>query len=250
VVNVARGRPPRVYSAPGVPRFVAYYRVSNDKQGLSGLGLEAQRAAVARHVAAAQGVVVAEYEEIESGKRNDRPEIAAAIAACRVRRACLIIAKLDRLARNVFFISSLMESGVDFVACDNPHATKLTIQILAAVAEHEREMISQRTRAALAAAKARGVKLGNPHLTPGDTKAARRARTAIADDFAADVMPYIERARRAGCTSLGELAGALEACGVATPGGGRTWTRTGVQRILEREARKRLHDAALHNAAA
>ena len=101
-------------------------------------------------------MIVAEFQEIESGKKNDRPQIAAALAACRLHHATLVIAKLDRLARNVHFISSLMESGVDFVACDNPHATRLTIHILAAVAEHEREMISQRTIAALAAAKARG----------------------------------------------------------------------------------------------
>ena len=143
----------RVFSAPGVPRFVAYFRVSTDKQGVSGLGLEAQREAVSRHVAIAQGVIVAEFQEIESGKRNDRPQIAAALAACRLRHATLVIAKLDRLARNVFFISSLQESGVDFVACDNPHATKLTIQVLAAVAEHEREAIAERTKAALAAVK-------------------------------------------------------------------------------------------------
>jgi DNA invertase Pin-like site-specific DNA recombinase len=165
----------RPHSAPGVPRFVfpPYYRVSTTQQGASGLGLDAQREAVARHVAGAQGTIVAEFQEIESGKRNDRPQIAAALAACRWRRATLVIAKLDRLARNVHFISSLMESGVDFVACDNPHATRLTIHILAAVAEHEREMISQRTIAALAAAKARGVKLGNPDLKPGDRWAAR-----------------------------------------------------------------------------
>src|SRR3984893_11449400 len=132
----------RRHSAPGVPRFVSYYRVSTDKQGASGLGLAAQREAVARHVVGAQGAIVAEFQEIESGKRNDRPQIAAALAACRLRRATLVIAKLDRLARNRAFISSLMESGVDFVACDNPHATRLTIHIRAAVAEHEREMIS------------------------------------------------------------------------------------------------------------
>src|SRR6516162_8512643 len=154
----------RVFTPPGVPRFVAYFRVSTDKQGVSGLGLEAQREAVSRHVAIAQGVIVAEFQEIESGKRNDRPQIAAALAACRLRRATLVIAKLDRLARNVFFISSLQESGVDFVACDNPHATRLTIQVLAAVAEHEREAIAERTKAALAAVKARGVKLGGPKL--------------------------------------------------------------------------------------
>src|SRR6516162_526697 len=188
---------PRAYSAPGVPRFISYY--PTERQGASGLGLEAQREAVSRHIAGARGVIVAEFQEVESGKKNDRPQIAAALAACRLRRATLIIAKLDRLARNVFFISSLMESGVDFVACDNPHATRLTIHILAAVAEHEREMIPQRTIAALAAAKARGVKLGNPHLTPSDTRRAPRARTAIADGHAADVVPYIAAARKAGC---------------------------------------------------
>src|SRR6267378_4021915 len=171
----------RLRSAPGV-RFVSYYRVSTAQQGASGLGLDAQREAVARHVAGAAGVIVAEFQEIESGKRNDRPQIAAALAACRLRRAALVIAKLDRLARNVHFISNLMESGVDFVACDNPHATRLAIHILAAVAEHEREMISQRTIAALAAAKARGVKLGNPHLTPGDTRRARLARKARSEE--------------------------------------------------------------------
>ena len=215
----------RPFSAPGVPR------VSTAQQGASGLGLEAQREGVSRHVAGARGALVGEFTEIESGKKNDRPQIAAALADCRLRRACLVIAKLDRLARNVAFISNLMESAVDFVACDNPHATRLTIHILAAVAEHEREMISQRTIAALAAAKARGVKLGNPHLTPGDTRRARGARTAIADGHAADVMPYIAAARKAGCASLGELALALTARGIPTPAGKRDWWRGQVARV-------------------
>ena len=151
----------------------------------------------------AQGAIVAEFTEIESGKRNDRPQIAAALAACRLRRAALVIAKLDRLARNVFFISSLMESGVDFVARDNPHATRLTIHILAAVAEHEREMISARTKSALSAAKARGVKLGNPKLTPGDTRRARRARTMAARDGAVGSMIAIWRNSRKRKTARG-----------------------------------------------
>jgi DNA invertase Pin-like site-specific DNA recombinase len=215
----------------------SYYRVSTAQQGASGLGLEAQREAVSRHVAGAQGVIVSEFQEVESGKKNDRPQIAAALAACRLRRATLIIAKLDRLARNVYFISSLMESGVDFVACDNPHATRLTIHILAAVAEHEREMISARTIAALAAAKARGVRLGNPNLRAGSriaARTARQARTDLSNAHAADVLPYIERARKAGCASLGELARALSACGIRTPAGGIEWHAAQVRRVLSR----------------
>ena len=230
---------PGARGAPGQPRFVSYYRVSTAQQGASGLGLEAQREAVVRHVHSAGGIVVAEFQEVESGKKNDRPQIAAALAGCRVHRATLIIAKLDRLARNVHFISSLMESGVDFVACDNPHATRLTIHILAAVAEHEREMISARTVAALAAAKARGVRLGNPNLKPGSRSAARtarQARTDLSNAHAADVLPYIERARKAGCISLGELARALSACGIRTPAGGIEWRAAQVRRVLSRTA--------------
>src|SRR5262245_46589441 len=166
-------------------KYVAYYRVSTVRQGQSGLGLEAQQAAVAAFCEPIES-----FTEVESGKRSDnRPQLALAITACRRLKATLIVAKLDRLARNVAFVSTLMESGVDFVAADNPHATRLTVHILAAVAEHEREMISQRTKAALAAAKARGVRLGNPRLSPGDTRRARRARTAIAGRHAADVLP-------------------------------------------------------------
>jgi DNA invertase Pin-like site-specific DNA recombinase len=231
----------RVRGAPGQPRFVSYYRVSTAQQGASGLGLEAQREAVSRHVAGAGGVIVADFTEIESGKKSDRPQIAAALAACRLRHATLVIAKLDRLARNVHFVSSLMESGVDFVACDNPHATRLIIHILVAVAENEREMISARTIAALAAAKARGVRLGNPNLKPGDrwaSRVARQARSDLSNAHAADVLPYIERARKAGCTSLGELARALSACGIRTPAGGTEWRAVQVSRILRRNCPK------------
>jgi DNA invertase Pin-like site-specific DNA recombinase len=143
--------------------FVAHYRVSTDRQRASGLGLEAQRESVARHIGLGQ--IIAEYTETESGKQHtNRPQLAAALDACRKHRAVLVIAKLDRLGRNVAFISALMESSVEFVCCDNPHATRLLLHMLAAFAEHEREMISKRTKAALAAAKARGVRLGNPRL--------------------------------------------------------------------------------------
>ena len=140
--------------------FIAYYRVSTDRQGKSGLGLEAQRAAVGRYLAGIGGILLAEHTEVETGRRNDRPELQKALAACRKHKARLVIAKLDRLSRNVAFIATMMDAGVEFVACDNPHATRLTLHILAAVAEHEREMISARTKAALQAAKARGVRLG------------------------------------------------------------------------------------------
>ena len=150
-----------------MPAYVAYYRVSTDRQGASGLGLDAQRATVARHLNG-QGQFIAEYTEIESGRRHtNRPQLLAALEECRKRRAVLLIARLDRLARNVAFIANLMESGADFVAVDMPQATRLTIHILAAVAEHEREMISKRTKAALAEAKRRGTRLGNPRIEEG-----------------------------------------------------------------------------------
>ncbi len=142
--------------------FVSYMRVSTDKQGITGLGMDAQREAVRRYVDG-RGQIIAEFIEVESGKKQtNRPQLLAAIAECRKRRAVLLIARLHRLARNVAFIANLMNSDVEFVAVDMPQANRLTIHILAAVAEHEREMISQRTKAALAAAKARGVKMGNP----------------------------------------------------------------------------------------
>src|SRR4051795_2710509 len=133
-------------------KFVAYYRVSTQKQGASGLGLDAQRKAVADYLNGGRWSLVAEFTEIESGKRNDRPELAKALATCKRQKAKLVIAKLDRLSRNLAFIATLMDSGVEFIAVDNPHANKLTIHILAAVAQHEREMIAQRTREALQAA--------------------------------------------------------------------------------------------------
>ena len=143
-------------------RFVSYYRVSTDKQGKSGLGLDAQRRAVQQYLNGGTWSLIGEFTEIESGKRNERPELAKALAACKRQKAKLVIAKLDRLSRNLAFIATLMDSGVEFIAVDNPHANKLTIHILAAVAQHEREMIAQRTKDALQAAKARGVVLGNP----------------------------------------------------------------------------------------
>ena len=159
-------------------RFVAYYRVSTDEQGKSGLSLDAQRRAVVDCLDGGKWDLVDEFTEIESGKRADRPELKKAIAACKKHRAKLIIAKLDRLSRNVAFIATLMERKVDFLCCDNPTATKFTIHILAAVAEFERDAISKRTKDALAAAKAKGKVLGNYERI---AKAKREATAARAE---------------------------------------------------------------------
>lgn len=201
--------------------FIAYYRVSTARQGQSGLGLDAQRAAVAAFVAS-RSQLVAELTEVESGRKNDRPQLAAALDLCRRKRAVLVIAKLDRLARNVAFISNLMESGVEFVACDMPQANRLTLHILAAVAEHECEMISQRTRAALAVAKARGVRLGNPSpdLAKASAAASDRARA-----FRGKVAPLVCQLAADGELSLRAIAGELNARGVCTLNGRRRLPR-------------------------
>jgi DNA invertase Pin-like site-specific DNA recombinase len=138
----------QIVAAPGTGSYVAYYRVSTQRQGRSGLGLEAQQDAVRNHLNGGDWRIVGEFTEVESGKRKDRPKLAAALAACRVHGAKLVIAKLDRLARNVAFVSALMEAGVEFEAVDFPQANRLTIHILAAVAEHEAKVISERTKAA------------------------------------------------------------------------------------------------------
>jgi DNA invertase Pin-like site-specific DNA recombinase len=211
-------------------KFVAYFRVSTDKQGKSGLGLEAQRKAVLDYLNAGRWSVVEEFIEVESGKHNERPQLTAALAACKRHKAKLVIAKLDRLSRNLAFIAALMESGIEFVAVDMPFANKLTIHILAAVAEHEREMISQRTKAALAAAKARGTRLGNPQLA----KVAKRGVATVkanARRFAANVRPIIDEIIAAGATSHNAIAAKLNERNVRTARGG-AWTHVQVGAIL------------------
>jgi DNA invertase Pin-like site-specific DNA recombinase len=238
-------------TTPAGPRFVAYYRVSTDKQGRSGLGLDAQREAVARQAVAAGGPVVAAFEEVESGRRGDRPQLAAALAECRARRATLLIAKLDRLARDAHFLLGLEKAGVEFVAADMPHANRLTVGIMALVAEEEARMTSARTKAALAAAKARGVKLGNPRLRPGDSETAAGARAAwslAAGRRGEEIMPYLYAARRAGATTLQQLADALTARGVRTPRGGVHWRPWQVRRLLNRCCSSTIPSAASKSA--
>ena len=213
-------------------KFIAYYRVSTDRQGQSGLGLEAQQKAVLDYLNGGSWTLAGEYTEVESGKHADRPQLAAALAACKKQKAKLVIAKLDRLSRNLAFIATLMDSGVEFVAADNPHANKLTIHILAAVAQHEREAISQRTREALAAAKARGVQLGNPRLAEV-RDVANAARQEAADAFAANVRPIIREIQESGISSLRGVAKALIARGIKTARGGE-WSAVQVTDILNR----------------
>lgn len=205
--------------------LVAYYRVSTERQGQSGLGLDAQRAAVSPYAAGRD--LLGEFVEIESGRKDNRPQLAAALALCRQKRAVLVIAKLDRLARSVAFISNLMDSGVEFVAVDMPQANRLTLHILAAVAEHEREMISQRTRAALAAAKARGIRLGNPR---SDTTRMRAAVAERVASFRTGVLPTIQALQAEG-RSLRGIAAELNARGIKAPRGG-IWHPAGLRPYL------------------
>lgn len=220
-------------------KFISYLRVSTARQGASGLGLEAQREAVSRYLNGGDWTLVQEIVEVESGKRNDRPQIAEALRLCRLHKATLVIAKLDRLARNVHFISSLMESGVDFIACDFPEANRLTVHILAAVAEHEAAMISTRTKSALAAAKIRGARLGgqrgpSERMKSIAFKGARLsavARQSSASERRSDLLPVIESLRGGGETSLRSIAGKLNDAGFTAPRGG-LWTAVQVRRIV------------------
>lgn len=216
---------------------IAYYRVSTDRQGRSGLGLEAQRASVLECVRARGWTLAAEFTEVESGKRNDRPALMQALNQCKLHRATLVIAKLDRLSRDAHFLLGLEKAGVDFLAVDMPNANRLTVGIMALVAEEERRMISQRTKAALAAAKARGVKLGNYCKNPVVSDAARarsaELRRRAANDLAHLVRPVIDELRTAGIGSLRALADALNERGIRTHNGA-PWYASGVKRVLDR----------------
>lgn len=227
--------------------LIAYYRVSTKGQGASGLGLEAQKAAVEAYARSVGGEIIAEYEEVESGKLADRPILAKALKHAGRARCKLVIAKLDRLARNVAFLSALMESSVEFVACDQPAASRLTIHILAAVAEDEALRISQRTKAALGAAKARGVALGSARPGHWDGREAARERGAKlgakrsgrasmrrALEKIDDLLPEIQR-RRQGGESFATIAEALNQAGQRTSANG-DWSSMAVLRVIKREA--------------
>lgn len=223
-------------------KWIAYFRVSTSKQGKSGLGLEAQQAAVTSFLNGGDWQLVKSFTEVERGKRSDRPQLQAALDACRLFGAKLIIAKLDRLSRDAHFLLGLEKAGVDFVAADMPNANRLTVGIMALVADEEQRMISARTKAALQAAKARGVKLGGHRAYADGTPvtltldAIAKGRETIAkraDTKAADIAPAIRELQAAGVTSLIGIATALNDQGIPTPRGGR-WQAVQVSRVLER----------------
>jgi DNA invertase Pin-like site-specific DNA recombinase len=212
-------------------RYVAYYRVSTERQGRSGLGLEAQKQAVQDFLHTTDGEVTREFTEVQSGKDDARPQLAEALKLCRLTRTTLLIAKLDRLSRNVAFLATLQESGIRFVCADNPQATELVVHVLAAVAQAERKAISERTRAALAAAKRRGVRLGNPRLVPGTRATARIATAAaqrVAKQRAEELRDVVSDARVKGHHSLRQIAAYLNQLGITSARGGQ-WRASSVR---------------------
>jgi DNA invertase Pin-like site-specific DNA recombinase len=222
-------------------KFIAYYRVSTARQGKSGLGLEAQKASVEQYLNGGRWQFIAELVEIESGKRSDRPKLAEALRLCRLHKATLLVAKLDRLARNVHFISSLMASGVKFRAVDMPEINEMVVHILASVAESEAKAISARTKAALAAAKARGQVLGGLRWNLSSVgrqgrKAALQVRQANAASYREDVLPIVADIQASGATSLRQIAAELNERGIPTRRGS-AWSAVQVSRV-------RLTDAA------
>lgn len=222
-------------------KFVAYYRVSTDRQGRSGLGLDAQRAAVKAYLDGGRWTLLREFTEVESGKRDDnRPQLRAALHLAKVTGARLIVAKLDRLSRNAAFLLTLRDSGVRFVCADQPEISELTVGILAVVAEDERRRISERTRAALAEARKRGTRLGNPHgvralrLADKGNVAALAGIKRRADAFVLDVAPILDDIAAAGIVGHQAIARELARREIRTARGGDVWTATGVRRLMVR----------------
>jgi len=230
-------------------KHVAYYRVSTAKQGRSGLGLDAQRKAVADYLNGGDWELIGEFTENESGKRDDnRPKLQEALRLCRLTGATLIVAKLDRLSRNAAFLMTLRDAGVSFVCADMPAANGLTIGVMALVAQEEREAISKRTKDALAAARARGVKLGGHrgHRLPSAAaaRASATVRSEKAQQRATDVYSVIVEARRAGATSLRQIASVLMDRGIPTPRGGSSWQAVQVKAVIDRVESAQTLDAS------
>jgi DNA invertase Pin-like site-specific DNA recombinase len=214
-------------------RYIGYFRVSRDSQGIDGYGMDSQRQIVRRFVESQNGILEKEFSEVESGKYSDsdRPQLAAALDFCKRNKASLVIAKLDRLARNAEFLLRLQNSGVDFVCCDCPNADKFTVGILALVAQRERELISERTKLGLAAAKAKGVKLGTPNPKKA-VAAMKQANTTAKTEFKAKVFPIIQGIQTAGVQTLQGIADCLNRRGISTRSG-KTWYPSSVRNIIQ-----------------
>jgi DNA invertase Pin-like site-specific DNA recombinase len=220
-------------------KWISYLRVSTQRQGRSGLGLEAQRHAVAEHLNGGDWKLIKEFVEVESGKRADRPQLDAALAACRLYGAKLVIAKLDRLSRNAHFLLGLQAAGVDFVAADMPHANRTMVGFMAMMAEDEGKKISERTRTALAAAKRRGVQLGGDRGVIPSAKSRAKALAAIEARMstrAADLAPTIKELQASGATSLRAIAAKLNELRIPTSRGEGEWSANQVKRVLDRLA--------------
>jgi DNA invertase Pin-like site-specific DNA recombinase len=222
-------------------KFVSYLRVSTEQQGRSGLGLEAQRQAIKDYLDGGRWELLAEYVEVETGKRDDRPKLIQALHHAKVTGARLLVAKLDRLSRNTAFLANLQDSKVNFVCADMPDANELTIHIFAALAQHERKLISARTKTALAAAKVRGIKLGGHRPNSAATRrlgnmAAVASIKSAADRHAADIMPIIDDIRAAGISTLAGIAAELNTRGIITARAGR-WHAATVKNLLQRAPR-------------
>jgi len=220
-------------------KYVAYYRVSTARQGQSGLGLDAQRRAVREYLLNRGWPPIEEFTEVESGRKDSRPALSKAFRACRLHGATLVIAKLDRLARNASFLLSLKGAGIDFEAVDLPDANRLTVGIIAMVAEAEAEAISQRTKSALAEAKMRGVQLGNPQNLSNQILGTRNSaimRAQQANRYASDVDSLIGEIRMSGFTTLVAIAHELTRRGIATPRGAAIWGPMQVLRVERRVA--------------
>lgn len=219
--------------------FVAYYRVSTERQGASGLGLEVQREAVARYLNGGDWKIIAEFTEVESGRRSDRPALAKALAAARLHRVPLVVAKVDRLTRSAGFLDRLLESGVEVRFCDLPQIEgptgRFLLQQMASVAELEAGLISSRTKAALEAARRRGTKLGGfkgVKLDDAAREAGKAVLTQRSKARAEELAPVLVELRKEGVTSLGGLARALTERGIPTARGGAQWTAVQVSRVL------------------
>lgn len=205
--------------------YISYLRVSTGRQEISGLGIEAQRSSNLQYLSAVQGSLIDEFVETESGAKSNRPQLVKALLACRRTKSTLLIARLDRLSRSLSFVAQLLDANVEIKCADMPEANRLLLQMLAVFGEHERQMIGERTKAALQAAKARGVKLG----VHGKVLAAQNRREAV--DFAVGMKPWVDAAKFSGCQSLNEIGAFLTSHGCQTRNGGK-WYATSVKRLL------------------